>query len=181
MARIFIGITLPEEIIQEVARIQSILEKQKFVGKCTELENLHVTLKFLGDIDDSTLETVKNKLDTIVFPRMPLFLQMTGSFKFQGRPKIIWIKVGGLAKLQKQIDTIVSDLFEPEKRFMSHLTIARIRHVKDQKGFSDYVSNMGVKKLAWENDSFHIISSELDPEGPIYTKVKSFHAQNADL
>ena len=50
MIRCFICIDFPDEVIKEVARVQEELEKVKFNGKLTELENLHLTLKFLGEM-----------------------------------------------------------------------------------------------------------------------------------
>lgn len=56
--RTFICIDFPTEVIKEAARIQALIDKQNFTGKLTEPENLHITLKFLGEIDDK-----KNKRD----------------------------------------------------------------------------------------------------------------------
>ena len=62
--RAFIALELPKEILEEINRIQGLLKKNNlFAGKFTELENLHLTLKFLGEIDDKHIEDIKRRLN----------------------------------------------------------------------------------------------------------------------
>lgn len=173
--RSFICIDFPDEVTKEVARVQRLLEKQRFAGKLTELENLHITLKFLGSLDKKTLEKTKKALSQIKFPILDLSLNKTGIFQYKGKPKIVWIKTtGDIFNLQKQIDNSLSGLFKPEHRFMSHLTIARIKHVKNISGFYEYVNNIKLKKIKFTLDSFRLKSSELKPEGPVYETIKEY-------
>ena len=178
LLRTFICIEFPDEVIKEVARIQSLLEKQNFLGKITELKNLHLTLKFLGEISEETLEKVKVKLSTIKFSILNLQLGAVGTFNFRGSPKIVWIKVeGNVFPLQKQTDETLSDLFSKEERFMSHLTIARIKYVKDKKDFINSVSQIKCKKIKFSCNDFKLKLSELKPEGSIYTTLASYEAE----
>jgi len=91
--RIFICIDFPEEAIKEIARAQDVLGNWKFTGKLTELENLHLTLKFLGEIDENKLGEIREKLKEIRFKKMELGLGNVGSFGYRGKPRIIWIKI----------------------------------------------------------------------------------------
>ena len=173
--RAFICIEFPDEVIKEVARIQSLIEKQNFTGKLTELENLHLTLKFLGEINPETLEKIKEKLKTIKLPVLNLQLSCVGTFNFRGSPKIVWVKVtGNIFNLQKEIDKVLLDIFQSEERFMSHLTIARIRYVKDKEGFIDYVNQIKIKPIKFQVNSFKLKLSELKPEGPVYTNLEIY-------
>jgi len=127
--RVFIAINLPEVIKEECVGIQKELEKKDlFRGKFTEKENLHLTLKFLGEIDKEDLERIKEKLKEIKFKEFELELGEIGVFspKFI---KIIWLELigEGIFSLQKEIDNCLLELFERERRFMSHLTIARVK------------------------------------------------------
>ena len=63
LTRAFIAIDFPSEIVKEIARVQELLGKVKFTGKITELENLHLTIKFLGEIDEKQVEEVKKFAD----------------------------------------------------------------------------------------------------------------------
>lgn len=180
LIRAFICITFPDEVIKEIARVQSLIQKQKFTGKLTELENLHLTLKFLGEIPQEKLEQIKSLLDSINFKPFDAYLEYAGTFSRYGKPSVVWIKVGSqqLLDLQKQIDTILIPLgFVPEKRFMSHLTIARLKYVKDKSGFIDHIKHLAVRQIKFPVNKFELKSSLLRPQGPVYTTLHKFTAQ----
>ena len=174
--RAFICITFPDEIIKEVARIQEIISKQKFTGKLTELENLHLTLKFLGETDDETINKIREKLKSIKFESFKAKLEKSGTFNIKSKPKIVWLKIASkeIYALQKQIDETLKPFFPPEERFMSHLTIARIKYVKDKKSFTEYIKKIKPKQLEFEIKSFELKSSELQPLGPLYTTLGEY-------
>ena len=77
--RCFIGIDLSVEATKEIARLQRII-KPYFIGKITSSENLHLTLKFLGEIEDAALNKVKKKLSTIEYQSFELILNGLGVF-----------------------------------------------------------------------------------------------------
>lgn len=177
LTRAFICIDFPDEVIKEITRIQHIIEKNapSFSGKLTEQENLHLTLKFLNSINFDTLKKVKTQLSKINFPTLNLKLSHTGTFSVRKNPRIVWIKViGKIFNLQKQIDETLKDLFKPEERFMSHLTIARIKYTKSPEIFQDYIKQIKIKKIEFQCDSFKLKSSELKPQGPIYSTIQEY-------
>ena len=176
LERCFVAIEFSDEVIKEIARVQELLSKIKFTGKLTELENLHLTLKFLGEIDDDKIKLVKERLGKIEFEKMKLKLGKIGTFSIRGKPKIVWIKIEGkeIHDLQKKIDEKLADLFAPEERFMSHLTIARIKNVKDRKLFLGVLEKIRVPKIEYEIDRFYLMKSELKPEGAEYGFLGSF-------
>ena len=179
LKRCFIAIEFSDDVIKEIARIQELLAKTKFTGKVTELENLHLTLKFLGEIDDKKIEEVKKKLKEIKLSSMKLKLGKIGTFSIHGNPNIIWVKVEGkeIYELQKKIDDSLGDLFKPEERFMSHLTIARIKYVKDKKGFLEHIDSIHVKPIEFDVSSFKLKKSELKPIGPVYMDLESYESE----
>lgn len=176
--RAFICVEFPEEVIKEVARIQNLIRnKIKFIGKFTELENLHLTLKFLGEISSEQLEKVKEKLSEIKFPEFQAKLLNLGTFSYNDNPKIIWIKIGSkqIFEFQKQIDLALEPMFQKEQRFMSHLTIARIKNAKDKTSFKEYIKNIKIKQIRFQINSFELKSSELKRLGPIYKTIKKYN------
>ena len=183
LTRTFIAIDFPSEVIKEVARVQEVLGKQKFTGKMTELENLHLTLKFLGEIDDEMLDKVKKKLAGIEFKEFDGKLCEVGCFGPRGEPRIVWIKVcgEGVWELQKKIDLALEGMFKKEERFMSHLTIARLKYVKDKKGFIEYVKNIGLKEIKFRINGFELKSSELRALGPVYTMIEKYRNKKKQL
>ena len=173
--RAFICIDFSDEIIKEAARIQSLLEK-RFIGKFTELEKLHLTLKFLGEIPQETLEKVKTSLSNISLNKFEAHLENIGTFSIENNPRILWIKIAGkpIYELQKQIDRSLSDLFPNEKKFISHLTIARIKHLPNKEYFSQTLKNITIKKIKFPITSFKLMSSNLNLPCPVYTTLEEY-------
>src|SRR3989344_1021269 len=96
LKRVFICLPVSYEVVKEIAGIQEKLGKKlQFIGKATELENLHLTLKFLGEISADTLEKVKERLNGINFTEIKLKLGHVGAFSYKNQPSIEWIKVLG--------------------------------------------------------------------------------------
>lgn len=175
--RAFIAVDFPSEVVKEIARIQGILGLQKFTGKTTELENLHLTLKFLGEIDAGKVEEVRKVLREIKLSGFEARLAESGTFNHRGIPSIVWVKVGGqgIFDLQAAVDKALEKVgFKKEKGFMSHLTLARVKYVKAKKEFNEYVRRIKVKDVKFNVGHFRLMKSELRPMGPIYTVVEEF-------
>ncbi|MBU0907003.1 MAG: RNA 2',3'-cyclic phosphodiesterase [Nanoarchaeota archaeon] len=175
--RAFIAIDFPDEVVKEIARVQEVFGNKQFTGKMTELENLHLTLKFLGEIEAEKVEEVRSALREIKFGKFEARLAEAGTFNHRGKPSIVWIKVGGegIFDLQSAVDLAVEKCgFKKEKRFMSHLTIARVKYVKDKKDFVGYVKRLGVRDVKFNVGGFKLMRSELQPMGPVYTVVEEF-------
>jgi len=174
--RTFICIDFPDNVIKEVARAQEILGNLKFSGKMTELENLHLTLKFLGEIDNDKLKEVEKRLLDINLEKFESRLNGIGTFSFHGNPRIVWIKIGGkgIFELQKRIDEHLADLFKPEERFMSHMTIARVKYVKDKIGFKEFINGIRLRDIKFRIDNFKLKESELREMGSIYRDLEVY-------
>jgi len=119
--RAFISIDIPEEMRKEIIKIQRSLPK--FFGKKTAPENLHLTLKFLGEINEEQLSVIKKRLSKLSFSSFETEIDFLGFFDNYPRG-IVWLHLTNCEQFQKEIDDALKDLFGKEKRFMSHLTIA---------------------------------------------------------
>mgnify|MGYP001608145657 CR=1 FL=1 len=169
--RVFISINLPESIKKEISRIQDSLPE--FIGKKTEEANLHLTLKFLGEIDEKKVEEIKERLNKIEIDKFETAIDEIGIFSPQFI-KIIWVHLKNCGELQKRIDEALSDIFDKEHRFMSHITIARVKKIKDKKRFLDDISKIKIKESKFIVDKFYLMKSELNPKGPIYRILGEF-------
>jgi RNA 2',3'-cyclic 3'-phosphodiesterase len=175
--RCFIAVKFEPEVEVEIKRVQNELWKYGFVGKLTEEENLHLTLKFLGEISIERLEEVKLKLKGVDFEDVECVLGDAGIFNFRGNPKIVWIKINGrgVFHLQRKIDIALSEVgFALEERFMSHLTIARVKYVKNKSGLKKYVSGLGVRKKKFKIKGFELFESVLKEMGPDYSLIGKY-------
>jgi len=174
--RCFISIDLESEIKKEIKCIQEKLRKKVlFTGKFTEIENLHLTLKFLGEIDEEKIEEVKKLLSKIKFSEFEISLGEVGVFSVKF-PRIIWIKLNGIGiwDLQKQIDSALGGLFPAEEKFMGHVTLARIKKVGDRKEFLDYLKSVKCKNLKFNVKEFSFKKSELFSDGPKYEDIENY-------
>lgn len=169
--RTFISIDIPEEIKREIQKIQECLPK--FIGKKVETENLHLTLKFLGEIDEQKIGEVKIRLGGINFNKFESEINEVGVFS-EKFVRIVWLHLSGCEKLQKKIDESLADLFEPEQRFMSHLTIARIKSLEDKKYFLSELSKIKIPSIKFVVDRFKLKESVLKSEGPVYGTMDEY-------
>ena len=130
--RVFIAIDIPQEKRKEIIKIQATLPE--FKGKKTEQENQHLTLKFLGEINEKELEIIKHTLSLIKVKQFETEIDVIGVFD-PNLIRIIWLHMSNCDELQKEVDKKLASMFMPENRFMSHLTIARVKNVKDRSKF----------------------------------------------
>ena len=186
LLRAFIAIELPahvcEAIQKQTDRLRRILGND-FI-RWVPTQNMHLTLKFLGDTSTSHLDFLKQMLVREANLHSPFDLQLggLGSFPTPRNPKVLWIGIHappGLTSLQRSIEAGVSRLgYKGEERaFSPHLTIARARQ---NAGLSDLqkiraaldkiqLGNIGTARV----DSVHLFKSDLQPGGSIYTKLFS--------
>ena len=169
--RCFIGIDLSVEATKEIERLQKII-KLHFVGKITSSKNLHLTLKFLGEIEDATLNKVKKKLSAIEHQSFELTLNGLGVVS-QQFIKMVWVKVSTVP-LQSLIDNYLKDIFEPEHRFMGHITIARVKKIEDKQSFLKLINNTTINKIIFTVIEFYLKESILTNEGPIYKVINKY-------
>ena len=177
--RLFIAIELPENVKKEINRIQRLLkQKDLFSGNYVDSQHAHLTLKFLGQVDESLIPEIKKRLQTIKHRPMRARLSNLDFFKSRAKtPKVIFINVEcpELVDLAKQINDALSDLFEPESRpFVTHVTIARIKGIHDYAVFSDFIKTVNVEPLEFDITSFIIKFSILTSNGPIYTDIEIY-------
>jgi 2'-5' RNA ligase len=170
--RAFISIEISNEDV--LKRIQTFQEKLKISAKPTRIDQIHFTIKFLGEIDEEKCEKVKNVLKTITFSSFDLSLKGVGGFPNSNNPRVIWIGVGeGGRKLNDISNEIGQKLttlgFEKDKKFKSHLTVFRIKKTND----ISYV----IKEHERMEFGTQIISkiklkkSVLSPKGPEYSDL----------
>ncbi len=181
--RTFIAIELSDEIKTTLALIQSHLKYSSADVKWVAKDNIHLTLKFLGEITEEKCEKVKAALDVIAKSTKPFELSIKdiGAFPKIDYPRVIWVGLNTGAKesteLAGKVDEALSKLgVEKESRpFAAHLTIGRVRSVKNKEALKKKVLTFqgsgdrvqGSEKIS----SVILFQSKLTPTGSIYTKL----------
>lgn len=169
--RVFIGFFLPEEIKEDVLQIQRKIPN--FKGKLIEGNNLHLTLKFLGEISEKDLNEVKEILKRVHFRRIECSIESLGFFS-ESFVRIVWLYLKNSEDLQKEVDEALKDLFKTENRFMSHLTIARIKSVRNKNEFIEKLKEINFDKVHFFIKEICLIKSELKKEGPEYEVLDKY-------
>lgn len=175
--RLFIAINLPEEVLDEIWLVQEKLSGKKlFRGKITERENIHLTLKFIGDVSSDELDEIKAHLSKVEWETFDANINHLGVFD-EKEVRIIWAKLNGAEKLQKMIDLELVDLYPLEKRFMSHITLFRVKEVYDIKKLLDELSKIKFQSN-FKVSSFYLMESKLDESGPTYKVLKEYRSDD---
>lgn len=177
--RVFIAVEIPESIRAKVAHVSEILQRSNLInGSFVSKENLHLTLKFIGDISEEQLEKIKNKLKEIHFHRFNSKTEKIGFFPSEKYIKVIWIGIVSedLERLSSLINDSLGEIgfLKDQKGFENHLTIARIKNAKNKDLLMEKMKNIHIKPENFDVDKFHLIKSELTSKGPIYKKIASF-------
>lgn len=169
--RVFISIDIPDKVKNEIRKIQDALPE--FIGKKIEFENLHLTLKFLGEVDENKIGEIRERLRQIKFNKFGAEINKLGVFS-EKFIRIIWLCLNNCEELQKEIDKKLKYLFNKEKRFMGHLTIARVKKINDKKEFLKKLKEIKIKPIKFTINNFKFKNSFLKPEGPVYETVEEY-------
>jgi 2'-5' RNA ligase len=170
--RCFIAIDIPEEIKEKIMKIEKELEEKiKESAKFVERENLHITLKFLGEIEENKAQKIKEIINSIPFTPFKIKLKGVGVFPNEKFIRVIWI--GGESKELEDIAKYLDEKLKSEKfkseEFIIHLTIAR---VKSKVNISDFLKKyQGYEFGEFEVDNVSQIKlkkSILTSKGPVY-------------
>ena len=171
--RAFIGLRLPDSAKNKISEIQdTLMKKEFFIGKFTEFDNIHLTLKFLGDIEENTLKLTRELLRGLNYKPFRAKINQAGVFS-DPLIRIIWVNILNVDKLQSLIDESLDGLFLKERRFMGHITLARVKKVKRQQPLLDHLKQIELD-LDVPIDSFYLMESILTKEGPNYRVIEEY-------
>ena len=148
--------------------------------KLVEPENIHITLKFLGDTNEEYADRIDEIMKDAVKNSNPFEIKLKGAgvFPNQNYIKVIWIGIENgeqIGKIASKIDEKISELgFEKERRrFSAHLTIARVKSAKNKEKLLELIEKYrDIEFGSLKVDTIKLKKSELTPKGPIYTMLK---------
>jgi 2'-5' RNA ligase len=179
--RVFCAIELPVEVRERVAEHMARLRDAwpKVRASWERAEKLHITLKFLGEIEQTRVEALMRAAARAVedVPCFELSIEGAGAFPPRGNPRVLWLGVtdrsGGLALLARRLeDECAREGFAREERpFHPHLTIARLRAPEGARRLVAFHQEMGFEAQGFEVTRLILIRSELGPGGSRYTEL----------
>jgi len=180
--RTFIAIEIPDDIISRFRELQDGIKVYDFKMRWVRSENIHLTLKFLGDVEEIKIYEIAKAVSKTVKGYTPILLQAKGIGVFPGmkRPRVLWVGLTGqleaLVRLQKTLDENLKMLgFPGEKRpFKGHLTMGRIKDKIDVKKFGDaLMAFRNFESETFAASQINLYKSELTSSGAVYAKLAS--------
>ncbi len=166
MPRLFIAVDLPEIIKQNLEPMSFGIPGAKWVTS----DQLHLTVRFIGEVDGGLFRDIKNILDEVSMTPFSLQLKGVGCFPPRGKPRVLWVgleKSEPLQLLRKKIDSALLRVrVEPEgRKFSPHITLARLRNSPIQKIANFLAGNGLFSQESFQVEDFKLYSSILSPKG----------------
>jgi len=177
--RSFIAVDVADGVIlKRITDCQTELTRTGADLKSVEPENIHATLRFLGEVQVPLLDQVKSELAQVAFQLFLVELRGVGAFPNPRRPNVVWI---GITKGGEELQGIFSSL-EPRLRglgfaadrkgFSPHITIGRVKSGRNREALYSAITGMSdVEFGSMTVESIKLKKSTLTPKGPIYSTI----------
>ncbi|MEE4177211.1 MAG: RNA 2',3'-cyclic phosphodiesterase [Bacteroides sp.] len=182
MRRLFCAVKVPLNEALEEAIEAFRLELNDAQVSWVSTQNLHLTLKFFGDTPNQQVESIIEALhlSAASFPPFIFSVEGCGTFGSNRQPNVIWLGIRQgkqLEALYHSVNQFLAPLgYEPDRKlFIPHLTIGRIKFIRDTVGLRALESELKGQEFAKvRTGSFYLMESFLRPQGPLYKVVEEF-------
>jgi 2'-5' RNA ligase len=184
--RTFIAVDFSPEIIRKINEIIDYFKTQtpERALKWVAPKNLHLTIKFLGEVPEEKIEQIKSLIKETLndVKSFQIGVEKLGMYPNPQKPRVVWLGITGagpLKEIHKMLEPQLQKAdIQPDRRgFSPHLTIARIRRnadIQSVKEIGEILSKFTVGSLgSCTVDHIVLYKSELTPQGPIYTVLLS--------
>lgn len=172
MPRLFIALDLPDDVIHALDRL---CEGLPGIRWC-DVDQFHLTLRFLGEVEQGTFYEIGEALADVSSPPFELALKGLGQFPPRGAPHTLWAGVDDPAQalpvLRRRIERRLEEVgIEPERRkFAPHVTLGRFRSPPPEERLASYLFRRNLFRTErFPVSSFRLYSSRLRPEGSLYS------------
>lgn len=146
-------------------------------AKLTLPKVFHLTLKFLGEVLDDKVDELKARLNEIKFDPFSVSTDRIGTFPNENYIRVVWVglKDGNkVIELQQAVEKTLEGLFSKDNRFHPHITITRVKFVKEKEAFLKKIKDIKVVPKEFSINSFKLVKSTLTGEGSVYEDLSVF-------
>jgi len=180
MIRTFICIELPFEVKQSLEELQDTLRSLSRGVRWVRVEGIHLTLKFLGDVEKEGISAIAAQIQTACVGTAPFVLKVqgVGAFPDFKRPRVYWAGVddssGALLSLQKSIEEGLENLgfAREQRRFSPHLTLGRVRSSEGLNAVRQALENTALPPVQFTVNQVVVMQSQLRPSGAVYSPLQ---------
>lgn len=182
--RAFIAIDLPLDVQECLDQVSELMQNQLpgIPVRWVPAENIHLTLKFLGDVSPNNIDVLAEILRAEALSQGPMEISVgqMGAFPKIRRPRVIWVGVEApqeLLSMQRSIDLQTARVgYAPDRRkFSPHLTLGRVSRNASPKEVSQIGKVLSEQKIGFLGvarvRAVHLFRSDLKPGGAVYTKL----------
>jgi len=177
--RLFIAIELPDNLKEEIASIQSKLKSSSADVKWVDCNNIHLTLKFLGNADCDKISKLNTLLDKTAasYKKFESDIFRLGAFPKIEYPRVIWIGINKNCSLIEEIEDKIDEgcfrigFKREERSFSAHLTIGRVRSGKNKQALKQSLISQEISSRIFTVEKLVLFKSTLTPKGPVYTAL----------
>ena len=173
--RLFVGIGVPEPLATRLAIFQSGLPGARWVDP----SNMHVTLRFIGEVQRGEAEDIDEMLAQVTAPGFDLHLQGVGTFGQGPKAKALWVRVNPsepLNFLQAKIESAVVRAGQPPegRKFTPHITLARFAHADAHRLQNFIEGNSLFRAGPWTIERFTLFESRMGKGGSVYMPLADY-------
>lgn len=179
MARLFVTADIPETILKRIRTLECNFPG----GRPTPPDQLHLTLRFIGEVDEWAVEEISTQLQGIKTTVFPLRLQEIGCFGRARNPSILWIgatPTDQLHLLKKKIDSRLRGvgIAGDGRRFRPHITLARLKNCS-RPHLQNFLAQYSlIQSPEFQVESFSLYRSTLTPKRALHTRLERFALQS---
>jgi 2'-5' RNA ligase len=167
------------QVLTRMGQAQKLVIETGADVKLVEPQNIHVTMRFLGDISPATVDKVYEAMQNVKFTPFTILVRGLGVFPSISYPRVVW---AGMTEGVEQLRSIFDQL-EPQLRvlgfpkdaygFSPHLTIARVRSGRNKQNLAELVTKRGDFEFGTiQANCLRLKKSQLSPKGPTYSTLK---------
>jgi len=182
--RAFLAFEVSPEVRENLMKVEEELRQTRADIKLVGTDNLHFTVKFLGEIPENLVDEIDRRLRTIALRRMEVGVRGLGAFPDARRPRVVWAGVSpqDLASISgngQQVIDVLEGIGEGDERgFHPHITVARVRSPRNIEALSSLIRDCSAKEFGRSTiTALKLKSSSLTPNGPTYRDIKEYNLQ----
>ncbi|UCC94996.1 MAG: RNA 2',3'-cyclic phosphodiesterase [Candidatus Omnitrophota bacterium] len=174
--RTFIAVDLPQHIKEKIAQIETSLKECQVHAKWVNPNNCHLTLKFLGEVTEEQVGDIKNAIDDVAACQESVEVQLEsfGFFPNQKRPRVFFVSINQeaiLKNIARMLEERLESIgFSKEKRFKSHITLARFKGIKNIDCLKREMKEIPLGEV-FTIDAITLFRSTLTSTGPLYAEI----------
>lgn len=172
--RLFTTIALDKEVKEYLCELQKKIGRNLAKINYISKKNLHLTLKFLGEVDKDKLTEIKKALRKIKYKKFKLKIDKIGVFSNEYSINVIWAGVENeskISELQTKVDEETINLSKEGIKLGGHITLGRIKTIKNREIFLKRIKEIKFEVLEFEVNEFKLIKSSLNKNGPDYEVI----------